>query len=66
MVKVADIVERLEKNGWERSAGLYHVVLSKDVSRKEAVQELKDLKIDRKYVEFVKEEKPQQNVLEAG
>jgi len=42
---VAKIIGRLEKNGWERRAGLYEISLFKEVSKKDVKRELKKLYI---------------------
>src|SRR3989338_7128680 len=44
--KVSEIVTKLEKNGWERSAGLYDIMFYKKLKLDEAKIELKKLGID--------------------
>jgi ribosome maturation protein Sdo1 len=43
--EAAETLEKLEKNGWERDGGLYDIMLFKDVSKKEAREEMKKLGI---------------------
>lgn len=43
--RISVIVEKLEKNGWERSGGLYDINFYKKISEEEAKAELKKLDI---------------------
>ncbi len=57
--EISNILEKLEKNGWERSAALYDIMLFKDITKKEAEKELKTLGLDIKLLnieEFEPEE----------
>lgn len=48
--RVSKIFEKLEKNDWDRSAGLYDIMMFKNVTKKEAIKELKRLEINPKDV----------------
>jgi len=41
LTRIAEIVEKLEKNGWERSVGIYDLNYCKEIKIKEAKEELK-------------------------
>jgi len=43
--RAAEIIEKLEKAGWERSGGLYDVFFYKDIKLADAKKELKKLGI---------------------
>jgi hypothetical protein len=48
--RVGEIVEKLEKAGWDRSAGLYDLFYSKALSKKDAKKELRKLGISLREV----------------
>ena len=48
--RVSEIIEKLEKAGWDRSAGLYDLFYSKSLSKKDAKKELRNLDISLKEV----------------
>jgi hypothetical protein len=50
--EVGRIVKKLEKSGWNRSAGLYDLHFSKDITFEDAKKELKRLKIGLKQVDL--------------
>ena len=52
MKRVKVIVEILENNGWERSAGLYDLSFYKGIALKEAKKELKDFKVSLEEVDL--------------
>lgn len=54
--KVAEIVEKLEKNGWERSAGMYDINFYKKIKLSEAKRELEKLGIKEDEVNIMEEE----------
>jgi len=56
LTRVAEIVEKLEKNGWERSAGIYDLTYYKKIKINEAKQELKNSGINEDEVEIMEEE----------
>ena len=45
---IAKTLKRLEENGWERSAGLYDIMLFNNITKKEAIKELKKIDISHK------------------
>lgn len=59
--KVSEIIEKLEKNGWERSAGMYDVNFYKKIKIKEAKEELKKLDIKEDEIDIVEEEFDEDN-----
>jgi hypothetical protein len=50
LCRIAEIVEKLENNGWCRSAGLYNLYLYKDVKKELVGEELEKLGIGEKEV----------------
>ena len=54
--RVSEIVEKLEKHGWDRSAGLYDLNFYKKIKTKGAKEELKELGIKEDEVEIIEEE----------
>lgn len=52
MHKIADALAVLEKNGWRWTTGAKDIFLFKDISRKEAEQEIKKLDIDKSLLHF--------------
>ncbi len=54
--KVAEIVEKLEKNKWERSAGLYDLSFYKKIKVDDAKKELEKLGIKEDEVDIMEEE----------
>lgn len=48
--KVSTIMERLESNGWGRSAGLYDLFFFKDIDLENVKKELVSLDIDEKCI----------------
>lgn len=48
--KISTIVEKLESNGWGRSAGLYDLFFYKDIDLENVKKELESLGIDEKYI----------------
>lgn len=54
--RVSEIVEKLEKNGWERSAGMYDINFYKKIKLKIAKEELKKLGIGEDEVDVEEEE----------
>ncbi len=66
--KVSFIIEKLENNGWERSAGLYDIFLYKDIDMEKVRKELESLGIDEKYISIrddIDEYDDQQIVMES-
>lgn len=55
LATTADQLELLRKNGWEYQGGLYDILCTKDISLKEAQQELKRLNIDEESMELEEE-----------
>ncbi len=49
----AKLMNVLEKAGWDRSGGLYDILFFKDISKKQARQELKKLDISSKEVNLI-------------
>mgnify|MGYP001562640349 CR=1 FL=1 len=47
LYKIANAMDKLETRGWESNMALYDIYFSKDISRKEAEKELKQLDIDK-------------------
>lgn len=48
--RVSEIMEKLENNGWENHGGLYDLILYKDLNEIETKIELKELDIDKRYI----------------
>jgi hypothetical protein len=48
--RISEIVEKLENNGWRRSAGLYNLFLHKNIKKELVGKELKKLGIGEKEV----------------
>lgn len=48
--RISEIVEKLENNGWHRSAGLYNLYLYKDIKKELVGKELEKLGIGEKEV----------------
>jgi hypothetical protein len=48
--KVSAIMEKLENNGWRRSAGLYNIYLYKDINLENGRKELKGLDISEECI----------------
>lgn len=59
--KVSEIIEKLEKNGWERSAGMYDINFYKKIKIQKAKEELKKLGIKENEVEIMEEETDENN-----
>lgn len=54
--RVAEIVEKLEKAGWERSVGMYDLNFYKKIKLSEVKQELEKLSIKADEVDIMEEE----------
>ena len=48
--KVSIVIDKLENNGWRRSAGLYDIFLYKDIGLESGKKELEMLDIDEKCI----------------
>jgi len=64
--KIAEIHEKLVKNGWKAEGSLYDITYWKDVTLKQAKQELKQLGIPEEYISFMEEIKPEEETEEEG
>ena len=56
LYRVAEITEKLEKNGWKRSGALYDIYFYKEAKREEAERELEELGIKEDEIYFLEEE----------
>ncbi len=56
LYRAAEITEKLERNGWERSGALYDLYFYKKVKREDAEKELKELGIKEDEVHLLEEE----------
>lgn len=54
--RASEIIEKLGKNGWKRSAGLYDVSFYKKIKPEEAREELKKLDIKEDEVDISEED----------
>ena len=54
LYELAKLHELLIKNGWTATGGLYDIIYWKDISLKEAQEELKKLGLE-KYIEYLEE-----------
>jgi len=63
--RVAEIVEKLEKNKWERSAGIYDLTFYKKIKIKEAREEIKNFGIKEDEIEIMEEEFDEDEVEES-
>jgi len=54
--RISEIIEKLEKNKWERSAGIYDLNYYKKIKINEAKRELKNLGINEDEIEMMEEE----------
>lgn len=50
LCRIAEIVEKLENNGWHRDSGLYNLYLHKDIKKELVGEELEKLGIGEKEV----------------
>lgn len=50
LCRISEIVEKLENNGWRRSAGLYNLYLHKNIKKELVGKELEKLGIGEKEV----------------
>ncbi len=56
LYRAAEITEKLEKRGWERSGALYDICFYKEVKREEAEKELEELGIKEDEIYLLEEE----------
>ncbi len=56
LYRAAEIIEKLDKNGWERSGALYDICFYKKVKREDAERELKELGIKEDEIYLLEEE----------
>lgn len=50
--KISTIVDKLGKNGWRRSSGVYNLFFYKDIDLKKGKMELESLGIGDEYISF--------------
>ncbi|MFQ6055008.1 MAG: hypothetical protein ACE5J3_03385 [Methanosarcinales archaeon] len=53
--KVAEVVEKMEQNGWDRNGGLYDIHFYKNIKANQAEKELEELGI-KEYVDILEDE----------
>lgn len=53
--KVAEVVEKMEQNGWYRNGGLYDIHFYKNIKASQAEKELEELGI-KEYVDILEDE----------
>ncbi|MBW2980682.1 hypothetical protein KY360_04675 [Candidatus Woesearchaeota archaeon] len=52
MHKIADALKILEKHGWKWTTGAKDIFLFKDITRQEAMKEIKKLDVDKELIHF--------------
>ncbi len=50
LIRIAEIVEKLENNGWHKGAGLYNLYMHKDIKKELIVDDLDKLGINENEV----------------